>query len=100
MDCKLKMTASELCKDLPVQITNVFQYIKNLDFYEDPDYRYIVSELTYIFENKCDLVDLEYDWEKLPQDARLENTHILISFPGSGVEQDRNKSKQNSSDSE
>lgn len=58
MDCKLKMSASELCSGLPQEILNVFEYIKNLDYYEDPDYRYIIAELTFVFENRCDLIDL------------------------------------------
>lgn len=49
MDSKLKLTPAELCKGLPQEISNVFEYIKSLDYYEDPDYRFIISELTYIF---------------------------------------------------
>jgi casein kinase 1 len=81
MDSKLKITPAQLCNGLPAEIAGVFEYIKSLDFYEDPDYRFIISELTYIFEDKCDLIDLEYDWEKLPSCARLEKTNIEISFP-------------------
>lgn len=86
MDSKLKITPAQLCKDLPAEIAGVFEYVKSLDFYEDPDYRFIISELTYIFEDKCDLIDIEYDWEKLPPKARLEKSNIEISFPESNYE--------------
>ena len=58
MDSKLKLTPAQLCADVPQEIASVFEYIKSLEFYEDPDYRFIISELTYIFEDKCDLIDL------------------------------------------
>lgn len=62
MDSKLKLTPAQLCAGLPQEIASVFEYIKSLEFYEDPDYRFIISELTYIFEDKCDTIDLQYDW--------------------------------------
>ena len=62
MDSKLKLTPTQLCQDLPEEIASVFEYIKSLEFYEDPDYKFIISELTFIYEDKCDLVDLDYDW--------------------------------------
>lgn len=81
MDCKLKLSPSKLCKNLPEEISNVFQYIKGLDYYQDPDYRFIISELTYIFENKCEMIDFQYDWQKLPNNAKLQKTTLEISFP-------------------
>jgi hypothetical protein len=49
----------------------VFDYIKNLDFYEDPDYNYIMSELSFILEESGSAGDLTYDWEALTSDLRL-----------------------------
>ena len=51
MNCKLKIHSEELCSELPLEIYNIFEYIRNLDFYDDPDYNYIFSELNFVLEH-------------------------------------------------
>ena len=81
MDCKLKITPEELCKNLPIEIQNVFEYIKNLDYYEDPDYHYIQAELSYAVEEISMNEHLCYDWELLANENKLEKTNIEIIMP-------------------
>lgn len=50
MESKLKLNPNQVCSGLPIKILNVLEYVKSLDFYEDPDYRYIISELTHAYE--------------------------------------------------
>ena len=65
MESKLKLSADVLFEDLPLQLVNVFEYIKSMDFYEDPDYCYILSELSHIYEVNFEDLPVVYDWEKL-----------------------------------
>jgi hypothetical protein len=53
MNCKLKISPQELCADLPLEIEFIFEYVKNLSFYEDPNYHYILTELSYLLEQNC-----------------------------------------------
>lgn len=80
MNCKLKMTSQELCNGLPVEIENLLEYIKNLDFYQDPDYHYIQTELSFILDSLKLNHDMTYDWENLT-DNRLSKTYIDIFIP-------------------
>ena len=43
MNYKLKTDPEQFCSDLPSEMTELFEYIKSLDFYETPDYRYIIN---------------------------------------------------------
>ena len=40
-EMKAKITPEELCKDLPIELTNYMTYVKSLMFVEDPDYNYL-----------------------------------------------------------
>jgi len=46
----------------------LLEYIKSLGYYEDPDYEFILRELTYVLDNHCDNRDPIYDWELMKQD--------------------------------
>jgi hypothetical protein len=42
-EVKVKTEISELCKDLPVEIADIFTYLRKLDFDSEPNYELIQS---------------------------------------------------------
>ena len=38
---KLELSEENLCKGLPIEFTSYMKYVKNLEFEEDPDYKYL-----------------------------------------------------------
>jgi hypothetical protein len=82
----LKISTKELCEDLPFEIHNVFDYIKSLDFYEDPDYKYIMSELSSLYERMGFLLDFEYDWVTLKKNVKHQrgNMHLELKLVEEG----------------
>ena len=61
MNAKMKVSSEDLCEDLPEEIYNVLEYVRSLSFYADPDYYFIISELSYLIEGTGG--ELSYDWE-------------------------------------
>lgn len=92
MESKLKATPSSLCDGLPVQIGYIFEYTKSLDFYEDPDYRFISIELANAIEACCDESNLQYDWETLPEGTHFCEGELNIVYPEQRVEEEPSKS--------
>lgn len=86
MSCKLKMTARELCEGLPSEIENIFQYIKSLNFYQEPDYHYILSELSFVLEHECGPFHFTYDWESLEREEKLMKTHLEMIITTDSVD--------------
>ena len=41
LNCKLKVTVDELCKDCPEEFKNYMNYCKKLEFTEKPDYEFL-----------------------------------------------------------
>ena len=61
MNAKMKVSSEDLCEDLPEEIYNILEYVRSLSFYADPDYYFILSELSYVIEGSAG--GLLYDWE-------------------------------------
>jgi len=61
-ELKMKIPTSQLCQGLPPQFETYLNYVKNLDFMEDPDYKYLKKQFRILFvENGYDF-DYHYDW--------------------------------------
>jgi len=61
-ELKMKIPTSQLCQGLPPQFETYLNYVKNLDFMEDPDYKYLKKQFRILFvENGYDF-DYNYDW--------------------------------------
>ena len=51
MDYKLKTDPGTFCEGTPPEFRTIFEYIKNLSFYDTPDYRFIQGELAYLLKH-------------------------------------------------
>ena len=59
---KLKISNEELCKDLPKEICEYMNYVKNMNFDENPDYRYLQSLFINILGKTGEKNDLIFSW--------------------------------------
>jgi serine/threonine protein kinase len=77
--CELKMRTpvDQLCEGLPSQFAAYLNYVKNLEFDEDPDYKYLKKLFRTLFvENGYDF-DYNYDW------VDLTKTHFTVDTANS-----------------
>ncbi len=73
---KQKLSAAMLCDGLPDQFRTYFEYVKKLDFAEDPDYEYLKELFHALFEKKGYSYDeARFDWATmtLPPDIKKFN---------------------------
>ena len=73
---KLKITNEELCKDLPKEIYDYMNYVKNMNFNDNPDYRYLKSCFLNILKNIGEKNDLIFSWvdkDKIPRKINSRN---------------------------
>ena len=59
---QLKISNEELCKDLPKEICEYMNYVKNMNFDENPDYRYLKSLFINILGKTGEKNDLIFSW--------------------------------------
>lgn len=64
-------TASLLCP--PEEMATYLRYVRRLDFFEKPDYEYLRTLFTELFERKGYTFDYTYDWvgRQIVSSARL-----------------------------
>ena len=73
---KLKFTNEELCKDLPKEIYDYMNYVKNMNFNDNPDYRYLQSLFLNILRKIGEKNDLIFSWvdkNKIPMKINSRN---------------------------
>ena len=61
-DCKLNTTIEELCKDIPKEFTIYMNYVRNLAFTDQPDYKYLKKIFRQLLVESGYRFDFEYDW--------------------------------------
>ena len=62
---KMNISIDELCEGLPEEIKLFIKYAKEMDFYQEPDYKYLKGLLLTIAKNNnIDINNVEFDWEK------------------------------------
>jgi len=62
---KEKISNKELCKDFPAEMVAFFDYVKGMNFKDEPDYNYLRSLFIKIAQdNHFDLEDNVWDWSK------------------------------------
>ena len=59
---KLKINNEELCKYLPKEICEYMNYVQNMNFDENPDYRYLQSLFSNILGKTGEKNDLMFSW--------------------------------------
>jgi casein kinase 1 epsilon len=67
---KLKHSVESICEGLPIEIINIMEYCQELEYYEEPDYFYITSELRDMYIRLGYVLDYAYDWMLLPQETK------------------------------
>ena len=67
---KLKITNEELCKNLPKEIYDYMNYVKNMNFDDNPDYTYLQSLFLNILKNIGEKNDLMFSWVDKNEEPR------------------------------
>jgi serine/threonine protein kinase len=96
---KLEVTVDELCKGHPTEFKDFMNYCRNLQFTEDPDYKYLIG----LFEQCCknngyDPKVMDFIWNKnrlfLEKEALKQNMMKVISKPKGGEKKDETPKDQ------
>ncbi|XP_048376685.1 casein kinase I-like isoform X3 [Stegostoma tigrinum] len=61
-DTKRNTPIEVLCESFPEEMATYLRYVRRLDFFEKPDYQYLRTLLTDLFERKGYAFDYAYDW--------------------------------------
>ncbi|KAL0488180.1 casein kinase [Acrasis kona] len=73
---KMNTPIETLCRNLPIEFTQYFQHIKNLQFEEVPDYDMLRKSFRDLFNREGYCMDFVYDWTMLRKDS---NNHSFKS---------------------
>ena len=74
----MKTSPQALCEGLPTEIRTILEYCLDLEYYEDPDYNFIHSELSEMYQNCIGERPFAYDWAKLPEEVSIEKDDKVI----------------------
>uniref|UniRef100_A0A8K9V1P0 non-specific serine/threonine protein kinase n=1 Tax=Oncorhynchus mykiss TaxID=8022 RepID=A0A8K9V1P0_ONCMY len=61
-DTKRNTPVEVLCESFPEEMATYLRYVRRLDFFEKPDYEYLRTLFTELFERKGYTFDYTYDW--------------------------------------
>ncbi|CAD8082907.1 unnamed protein product [Paramecium primaurelia] len=61
-EVKQKTEISELCKDVPSEFAEIFNYLKKLEFKSEPDYKYMLSLILKAATNNHIILDKLFEW--------------------------------------
>uniref|UniRef100_A0A7N8WPA8 non-specific serine/threonine protein kinase n=1 Tax=Mastacembelus armatus TaxID=205130 RepID=A0A7N8WPA8_9TELE len=61
-DTKRNTPIEVLCENFPEEMATYLRYVRRLDFFEKPDYEYLRTLFTELFERKGYTFDYTYDW--------------------------------------
>uniref|UniRef100_A0A8D3ACJ0 non-specific serine/threonine protein kinase n=1 Tax=Scophthalmus maximus TaxID=52904 RepID=A0A8D3ACJ0_SCOMX len=61
-DTKRNTPIESLCENFPEEMATYLRYVRRLDFFEKPDYEYLRTLFTELFERKGYTFDYTYDW--------------------------------------
>ncbi|KAM8804526.1 casein kinase I [Eudromia elegans] len=75
-DTKRNTPVEVLCENFPEEMATYLRYVRRLDFFERPDYDYLRTIFTELFEKKGYTFDYVYDWVGRPIPTPVGSVHI------------------------
>ncbi|XP_030043917.1 casein kinase I isoform X1 [Microcaecilia unicolor] len=75
-DTKRNTPVEVLCENFPEEMATYLRYVRRLDFFEKPDYDYLRTLFTELFERKGYTFDYAYDWVGRPIPTPVGSVHV------------------------
>lgn len=88
-DVKMKTSIIELCQGLPTEVTQYFQYVKDLTFAQEPCYLYLKKLFRTLLMTKLNVNNLKFEWEKDQQENK-ENGSTSTMLTDHNVKKQKN----------
>lgn len=70
-EIKEKLTPYELCDGLPIEFAKFLEYSQNLQFDEEPNYKYVIDMFKQLYKSKEYENNYLYDWVTVKNNARV-----------------------------
>ena len=85
-EIKKNIKIKDLCSSFPEEFESFYNYIRNLEFQQVPDYDYLKLLLKNILEKNNYILDYYYDWDKekpnIPKDNDIFKNNYNIKYNG------------------
>ena len=75
-DTKRNTPIEALCENFPEEMATYLRYVRQLDFFEKPDYEYLRTLFTDLLERKGYTFDYAYDWVGRPIPTPVGSVHL------------------------
>ncbi|CAO2634540.1 Casein kinase I isoform gamma-1 [Lemmus lemmus] len=75
-DTKRNTPIEALCENFPEEMATYLRYVRRLDFFEKPDYEYLRTLFTDLFERRGYTFDYAYDWVGRPIPTPVGSVHV------------------------
>ncbi|MEE6516597.1 hypothetical protein FKM82_026166, partial [Ascaphus truei] len=75
-DTKRNTPVEVLCENFPEEMATYLRYVRRLDFFEKPDYDYLRTLFSELFERRGYSFDYVYDWVGRPIPTPVGSVHI------------------------
>ncbi|KAM5170778.1 casein kinase I isoform 3-T4 [Mantella aurantiaca] len=75
-DTKRNTPVEVLCENFPEEMATYLRYVRRLDFFEKPDYDYLRTLFSELFERKGYTFDYVYDWVGRPIPTPVGSVHV------------------------
>ncbi|KAM6973503.1 casein kinase I-like isoform 1-T1 [Aplochiton taeniatus] len=75
-DTKRNTPIEVLCESFPEEMATYLRYVRRLDFFEKPDYEYLRTLFSELFERKGYTFDYTYDWVGKPIPTPVGSSHV------------------------
>lgn len=84
LESKANTSVETLCKGLPTEFATFFHYVKNLNFEDVPDYKYLKTLFRQIMKRNGWQYNFEYDWINMKKNNIVTTSwwfcHFLLVF--------------------